>query len=54
MIVALLIFTDYWGIIIGNVLGGSDIASNIFFILVIVAAIAIVLWSGKGDSSGGS
>ena len=50
LIVALLIFTDYWGIIIGNVLGGSDIASNIFFILVIVAAIAIVLWSGRGES----
>ena len=50
LIVALLIFTDYWGIIIGNVLGGSDIASNIFFILVIVAAIAIVLWRGRGES----
>lgn len=54
LIITLLVLTGYWGYVVGAVSGGegSQIATNIFFILIIVAAIAIVL--GTGKSGGGS
>ena len=49
LIVAVLVATDYWGIIVDWFKGGnsSSLTSSIIFIGVIIAAIAIVL-SGKG------
>jgi len=54
LIIAILVFTDYWGYIVNSVFGGegSDIAKDVFLVLVIVAAVAVVLWSGKGSNSG--
>ena len=52
LVIALLVLTDYWYILVENVLGGSELVTNIFFIVVIVVGIALVLCSGKkGESS---
>ena len=53
LIIALLVFTDYWGYVVNAVFGGegSSVAKDIFLILVVVAAVAVVLWSGKDKAS---
>ena len=53
LIVALLVFTGYWESVLGAVSGGegSGLAANVIFILIIIAAVAIVLWKGKGGGS---
>ncbi len=53
LIIALLYFTNWWDFIVSGLGGeqGQKIAANVFFVVVIVAAIAIVLSTGKKKSS---
>ncbi len=53
LIIAILVLTGYWDLVLRAVFGGagSEIATNIFFILIIIAAIAVVLGAGKGGGS---
>jgi len=53
LIIALLVLTGFWDNVLNALEGGSgsSIAANIFFIAVIIAAIAIVLATGKKASS---
>jgi len=55
LLIALLVMTGYWEKVMTAISGGSgsELASNLFFIAIIIAAIAIVLSSGKGKSEGG-
>lgn len=50
IVISLLVFTGYWDKIISSVTSGSGIVANIVFIIIIIAAVAIVLWSGKKSS----
>ena len=54
LIISLLVLTGYWDIVLGAAFGGegSEVASNLFFIAIIIAAIIVVLvgkGSGKSD-----
>ncbi len=53
--IAVLVLTDSWGTVVEAILGGrgAEIATDIFFILIIIAAIVAVLATGKkrGESS---
>lgn len=55
LIIALLLFTGYWNVVVAALTGGQgkEIATNIFFIAVIIAAVAIVLATGKKGAGGG-
>ncbi|MEK6820694.1 MAG: hypothetical protein AABX71_03205 [Nanoarchaeota archaeon] len=52
LIVAVLVLTGYWNIVVDAALGGegADIAAEAFFIIVVAAAVVLVLWSGKERS----
>jgi len=54
LIIAILVFTGYWDLVVNAVFGGegSQVAKDIFLILVVIAAVAVVLWSGKGGGGG--
>ena len=50
IIISLLVFTGYWDEIVLAFSGqgkGSTIAANVGFIVIIIAAVAIVLWGSK-------
>ena len=47
LIIALLVFTGQWDKIVSSVKGGDAIITNVVFLVVIAAAVAVVLWSGK-------
>lgn len=47
LIISLLIFTGVWDTVISSVMSGSGIVANLVFVVIIIAAIAVVLWSGK-------
>ena len=51
LIVALLIFSGYWSYVVNAFKGesGSSFAANVVFIAIIIAAIAIVMKSGKSS-----
>lgn len=51
LIISLLVFTGYWDKIISSVTAGSGVVANVVFIVIIVAAVAIVLWSGGKKSA---
>ena len=53
IIIALLVFTGYWSKIIDTFSGesGTGIASNVIFIVIIIAAFAIVLATSKAKSA---
>jgi hypothetical protein len=56
LLIALLVFTNYWNVVVDAVTGGrgGEIATNILFIAIIIAAIAVVLSTGKGGGGGES
>lgn len=47
LIVAILVFTGVWDTIINSVMAGNSIVANIVFIIIIIVAVAVVLWGGK-------
>ncbi|MCX6748071.1 MAG: hypothetical protein NT076_00545 [Candidatus Pacearchaeota archaeon] len=47
IVIALLVITGYWSIIYNAVASGNIIVTNVIFLIVIIAAIAIVMWKGK-------
>lgn len=55
LIIAILVFTDYWGYVLDAIFGGegNQVAKDIFLIIVVIAAVAAVLWSGKNGGGGG-
>ncbi len=46
VVIALLVITGYWSVIYNAIASGNTIVTNIIFIIVIIAAVAVVMWQG--------
>lgn len=51
LIIALLYFTGNWDKVVSAISGGNSVLTNIIFVAVIIGAIAVVLSTGKKESS---